>query len=234
MEEFENAIFYVIRSKKSDDIHKAVKYGVWTSSAQNNIKIEKSFINKNAQSGNVFFVFTHLNATGFIGLARLASVDLNLEFPFWGEIGKWIGVMQIEWVYLRDVEFCDIVHLRESHNDLGERYMSDMTDGSRLGNINAKKIIGLMNNETLISNIVKKFPGLDLKEKKNRLTIEEIIRTNMMEIYKKRGQQKIEEPRIQIEEKEEEESEVVIPRKKMTQAEIKKLKKQNSGNPENK
>ena len=111
MYEFQNAIFYVIRSKKIDDIHKAVKYGVWTSSPQNNKRIEESFYHKQNQNGNIFFVYTFIGAPGFVGVARLVGIDLKKEFPFWGEIGRWIGVMFVEWVYIRDVEFESVMDL---------------------------------------------------------------------------------------------------------------------------
>lgn len=228
LNEFNNANYFVIRSKKTDDIHKAVKYGVWTSSPQNNSKIEKAFYNKQNANGNTFFFYTFIGAPGFVGVARLIEMDLKREFPFWGEIGRWIGVMHLEWVYVRDVEFDGLYDLKEQGYDGSDRTMSEMTDGSRLNQQNAMKILDIMNKKQEMSAVFKKFLGHDNQEKNMRPNVEEIIRTNMMDIYKKKAQKKLEDPKSELF-KPVEQVEVVI-KKKMTQSELKKLKKQQNQN----
>lgn len=223
LHEFSNANYYVIRSKKTDDIHKAVKYGVWTSSPQNNKKIEDAFYNKMHQNGSTLFFFTYINAPGFVGVARLIDLDLKREFPFWGEIGRWIGVMHLEWVFVRDVEFDSVMDLKEQAFDGTLRYMNDMTDGSRLSQHNAMKILERMNERKDMSFVFKKFLGHDHQEKSLRPNVDEIIRTNMMDVYKKKAQKKVDEPKGEAP-KPVEQPEVVI-KKKMTQGELKKLKK---------
>jgi len=37
------ARFFVLRSSNDDDIHKAIKYNLWTSTPNNNIFLEKLF-----------------------------------------------------------------------------------------------------------------------------------------------------------------------------------------------
>lgn len=224
--EFQNANYFVIRSKKTDDIHKAVKYGVWTSLPQNNKKIEESFYHKRNQGGNTFFFFTFINGPGFVGLARLVDVDLKREFPFFGEIGKWIGVMHLEWIYVRDVEFDHLIDLREQAFDGTMRYMNEMTDGSKLNMMNAMKIIEFMNMRKEPSFIFKKFYGHDQQEKNLRPSVEEIIRTNMMDIYKMKAMKRMDEPMGgEVAPRPEPVIEMVV-KKKMTQGELKKLKKQ--------
>jgi hypothetical protein len=236
--EFSQSYFYVIRSKKTDDIHKAVKYGVWTSSPQNNFKISEAFKNRTNQGGNVFFFFTYLSAPGFVGLARLVDMDLKKEFPYWGEIGRWVGVMRLEWVYLRDIEFHNLTKLTEiSPIDKLPRPLSDLTDGTKMSEYNAKEIIKIMNEKPETSYILKKFVGHDIQEKQLRANVEEIIRTNTMENFKRRLQKR-QEPsspvpppattgltRPETHAKQPEVTEVVV-KKKMTQGELKKLKKQ--------
>lgn len=223
--EFQNAHYFVIRSKKTDDIHKGVKYGVWTSSPQNNKKIEDAFYQRRSTGGNVFFFFTYINAPGFVGLARLIDLDLKREFPFFGEIGRWIGVMHLEWIYVRDVEFDHLVDLREQAFDGTMRYMNEMTDGSKLNVMNAMKIIESMNARKEQSFVFKKFYGHDQQERALRPNVEEIIRTNMMDIYKMKANKKMDDPMGEIAPKPEPVIEVVV-KKKMTQGELKKLKKQ--------
>lgn len=42
-EEVAEAKSYVIRSNNDDDIHKAIKYGVWCSTPPNNEMLDKAF-----------------------------------------------------------------------------------------------------------------------------------------------------------------------------------------------
>jgi hypothetical protein len=101
-----NSDFYIIRSKKLDDVHKAIKYGVWTSSPKNNI----NFSNSLRRKGNVFFIFTCLTEDYFLGIAQMTGVnESQKEFAYWGEIGKWLGLNSIKWIYLNNVGF-NMVH----------------------------------------------------------------------------------------------------------------------------
>lgn len=63
--------FFIIRSKKFDDVHKSLKYGVWTSSEYNNKKFNKAFFQTN---GEVYFLFTCLSCDFFVGLAKMTSL----------------------------------------------------------------------------------------------------------------------------------------------------------------
>lgn len=106
---FQDGQFFVIRSKNRDDVHKAIKYGIWTSSYHNNKKFRGAYMN-----GPVYFIFTTLKTNKFVGIARLIDKpDLETEFPYWGEIGKWKGVMKIRWIFVRDVSFDDLTDLEE-------------------------------------------------------------------------------------------------------------------------
>lgn len=226
IDHFRNSNYYVIRSKKTDDIHKGVKYGVWTSSPQNNQKIEENFRIKQQSNLNTFFFFTYINSPGFVGVAVLDDVEATKEFPFFGEIGRWVGVMYLRWIYVRDVLFDEVADLKEIGYSGEYRRMNEMTDGSRLSQPNALRIIELMNMNRPLSHVFEKFVGHDYQEKKMRPNVEEIIRTNMMDIYKKKAQRKMDS--IKTDEKKEEEKEKVeiVIQKKLTQGEMKKLKKQ--------
>lgn len=70
IEQLKFAQFFIIRSKKFDDVHKSLKYGVWTSSYFNNNKFNKAFVKNN---GQVYFLFTCLSCDFFVGLAKMSS-----------------------------------------------------------------------------------------------------------------------------------------------------------------
>ena len=101
-------MFFVIRSKTVEDIHKAVKYGVWTSSPFNNRK----FRTAKEKNQRVVFFFTFMKSNKFVGVAELANLpNAAKEFPYWNEIGKWKGVMLIRWLAVKDLYFDSISNL---------------------------------------------------------------------------------------------------------------------------
>lgn len=202
---------------------------MWTSSPHNNFKIKDAFVKGQAYNCNTFFFFTYLNAPGFVGLAVLDGIDLEREFPFFGEIGRWVGVMYMRWVFVRDVLFDEIAELKETSHTGEYRRMNEMPDGSRLSQANALRVIELMNTGRPLSHCFEKFVNYDFHEKKMRTNVEEIIRTNMMDIYKKKAQKSMDE-KFEGREEEKEKVEVVI-KKKLTQGELKKLKKQQMQKP---
>lgn len=116
IENFKNATFFIIRSKKFDDVHKSLKYGVWTSSAYNNKKFNRAFMQN---GGEVYFLFTCLTCDFFVGMAKMVHlIDQSREFAYWGEIGKWRGLCQVDWIFLRDVGFNMTVELEENGDQL--------------------------------------------------------------------------------------------------------------------
>lgn len=80
-----------------------MKYGVWTSSKYNNTKFNKEF---HRTGGNVFFLFTCMTRTYFVGMAKMISIiDYEKEFAYWGELGKWRGLGLVSWVLVKEVPF---------------------------------------------------------------------------------------------------------------------------------
>lgn len=41
-----NVVYFMIKSTNDDDFHKAIKYGVWTSSPRNNFRFSQEFAKK--------------------------------------------------------------------------------------------------------------------------------------------------------------------------------------------
>jgi hypothetical protein len=99
---YKDANFFIIRSKQMEDIHKAIKYGVWTSSSFNNKKFADAWFTQVP----VIFLFTIMKTSRFVGIAKVEDRPMFWqEFPYWGEIGRWKGVIKIKFLYVRDLYF---------------------------------------------------------------------------------------------------------------------------------
>jgi len=72
-----------MKSNNEDNIHKSIKYGVWTSTELSNKKLNNAYLNCKKNGGRLFLLFSVSNCGCFLGVAEMISeVDLNGKFPF--------------------------------------------------------------------------------------------------------------------------------------------------------
>lgn len=111
-----NARFFVIKSYSEDDIHRAIKYGVWCSTEHGNKRLDAAF--KERDSKGPIFLFYSVNGSGhFCGMAQMMSgVDYQTHAGVWTQ-DKWKGSMEIKWVYVKDVPNGQLRHIRLENNE---------------------------------------------------------------------------------------------------------------------
>ena len=118
----DNSFFYVIKSFSEEDIHKvqiklsqAIKYNVWSSTKSGNQTLNNSYKTAKSQGGEVYLFFSTNGSGRFIGVAKMKSeVDFEKMFMYWTQDSKWGGIMNLEWLFIKDVpfrEFKDIIIL---------------------------------------------------------------------------------------------------------------------------
>jgi len=100
-----NDKFFVIKSFTEEDIHKSMKYGVWSSSKCGNITLNKAFrLTKKNKEGNVYLFFSCNKSKRFCGVAKMtSSVDETKIFELWTQDNKWPGLFNVEWIFIKDV-----------------------------------------------------------------------------------------------------------------------------------
>ena len=98
--------FYIIKSFSEEDIHKSIKYGVWSSSKNGNETLSHSFI-KAKERGSFVYLFFSCNGSGrYVGVAKMKSAcDYNKNFNYWTLDNKWNGLFNVEWLFIKDVPF---------------------------------------------------------------------------------------------------------------------------------
>ena len=148
----------------------------------------------------------------------------NKEFAYWGEIGKWKGLMKVEWVFVKDLMFSEIPELIENND-----YVTELKDGSRLSWKNARVLLEKMNNNKEIGNIFNNFVHLDKKERNIRTKADSSIKTGMYKIFAEEHQKKRKEYHFENKQKVDTEPVVVI-KKKVKQGKRKKMMKQANQN----
>jgi hypothetical protein len=101
-----NSQFFVIKSFSEEDVHKSIKYNVWSSTKTGNQTLNSAFKLTREKGGHVYLFFSCNGSGRYVGLARMKSeVDEEKQFMYWTQDSKWPGLFDVEWVFIKDVPF---------------------------------------------------------------------------------------------------------------------------------
>ncbi|OAP12602.1 ECT11 [Arabidopsis thaliana] len=121
--DYEDAKFFVIKSYSEDDVHKSIKYSVWSSTINGNKKLDAAFRDaetKTLEDGKKrpIFLFFSVNASRqFVGLAEMVGyVDFNKDLDFW-QVDKWSGFFPVEWHVVKDIPNWELRHIILDNNE---------------------------------------------------------------------------------------------------------------------
>ena len=110
MKEYEdirkNSLFYIIKSFNIENIHKALKYGVWSTTYSGNILFNDAFTIAKQTKSNVYLFFSTNSTFAFQGLAKLTSGFQKNSFSFWKGSDKYKhfnGSFKIKWIIIKDI-----------------------------------------------------------------------------------------------------------------------------------
>ncbi|KAG9459870.1 hypothetical protein H6P81_004378 [Aristolochia fimbriata] len=120
---YPNAKFFVIKSYSEDDVHKSIKYGVWSSTPAGNKKLDAAFDDARrvdcGEPGKCpVFLFFSVNASGqFCGVAEMMGpVDYEKDMDFWQQ-DKWSGSFPVKWHIVKDVPNSSFRHVILENNE---------------------------------------------------------------------------------------------------------------------
>lgn len=121
--DFVNAKFLVIKSYSEDDVHKSIKYNVWSSTPNGNKKLNSAYedaqrITSGNPRGCPIFLFFSVNASGqFCGVAEMTGpVDFYKDMDFWQQ-DKWSGSFPVKWHFIKDVPNPNFRHIILENNE---------------------------------------------------------------------------------------------------------------------
>ena len=102
--DFKNARFFVIKSYTEDDVHKSMKYQVWSSTTEGNKRLNEAY-RKCVEENIPLLLFFSVNASGqFVGLCKMCSeVSFEEKLGHWSQFEKWPGKFKVEWLYIKDI-----------------------------------------------------------------------------------------------------------------------------------
>ncbi|KAI7979074.1 YTH domain-containing protein ECT2 [Camellia lanceoleosa] len=121
--DYVNLKFFVIKSYSEDDVHKGIKYNVWSSTPNGKKKLQSAYedaqrIASGEPRGCPIFLFFSVNASGqFCGVAEMTGpVDFHKDMDFWQQ-DKWSGSFPVKWHIIKDVPNPNFRHIILENNE---------------------------------------------------------------------------------------------------------------------
>ncbi|GLD96297.1 hypothetical protein PINS_up004980 [Pythium insidiosum] len=94
---------FIIKSFSDANLHKSLKYGVWSSTYTTNMLLDQVFQSDFSAVRPVLLFFSVCGTKHFSGIARMTSrVRPDLAFQLWEKL-KYEGVFHVEWLLVKDV-----------------------------------------------------------------------------------------------------------------------------------
>jgi len=187
----ENSKFFVIKSFSEEDVHKSIKYGVWSSSKNGNLTLSNAFHASHEKGGEVYLFFSCNGSGKYIGLARMKTpCDLNKSFELWTQDGKWMGLFDVEWIYIKDVPFKEFKDIKITMKDGEIKPVSNSRDTQEIpyeqGKIMVERISKYQNSNTILEH----FEFYDIRQDNYEKNIKGKINfTNPNQIQNQQGNQ---------------------------------------------
>ncbi|CAL9071180.1 unnamed protein product [Musa textilis] len=117
--EYDDAKIFIIKSYSEANVHKSIKYGVWSSTSTGNKKLNSAYIEAREKGHSCpIFLFFSVNASGrFCGVAEMIGpVDFEKSVDYWNK-DKWTGQFPVKWHIVKDVPSFRFRHIILENND---------------------------------------------------------------------------------------------------------------------
>ncbi|CDY50448.1 hypothetical protein HID58_060873 [Brassica napus] len=109
---YTNAKLFVIKSYSEDDIHKSIKYNVWSSTSNGNKKLNTAYNNEHYKKNSscpIFLIFSVNTSGQFVGLAEMMAECWQQD--------KWVGCFPVKCHIVKDIPNSSLRHITLENNE---------------------------------------------------------------------------------------------------------------------
>ena len=160
-----NCKFFVIKSFSEEDVHKSIKYNVWSSSKDGNLTLSNAFRITEENKGNVYLFYSCNGSGRYCGIARMKSpCDENKTFGLWTQDGKWPGLFDVEWLLIKDVPFREFKNVIITMKDGEVKPISNARDTQEIPFEQAKIMIQKIAEYQNTNTILEHFEFYDMRQ----------------------------------------------------------------------
>ena len=160
-----NSKFFVIKSFSEEDVHKSIKYGVWSSSKNGNLTLTNAFQMTKEKNGFVYLFFSCNGSGRYAGVARMKTpCDETKTFEFWTQDGKWPGLFDVEWLFIKDVPFKEFKNIIITMKDGEIKPISNARDTQEIPFEQAKIMLEKISKYQNSNTILEHFEFYDMRQ----------------------------------------------------------------------
>lgn len=139
MDQYKDADYFIMRSSSYDDIHKAMKYGISTSTSENNARMSEAFAAAVEAGRKVVLFFRVASENILCGAAELISNYIEeQQFDYWWSKARWKGIFNVKWIYIKNIDL-KAVTLKED-----DRRLYELVDGEQISSENGYFLLDML------------------------------------------------------------------------------------------
>jgi len=114
----------------------------------------------------IYVFYTVVGSEMYTGVAQILSEpEMDKTFNYWWEDGKWQGLMNVKWHFIKDMPYKHFKHIEE-----GDKPVTALRDGNKISFENGIKMLNIFKSGPDYGNIFDAFEYMDDREEKLRLT----------------------------------------------------------------
>jgi len=164
----------VIKSYSEDDVHKAVKYQIWTSTDSGNKRLDRAYKEQQQLTPPApVYLFFSVNASGkFCGMAEMTSgLDYNAKSGVWNQTDKWTGQFTLRWVFVKDVPNGQFRHIRLANNE--NKPVTNSRDTQEVPSKQGKEVVKIFSTYALKSSVLDDWEYYETSEEQHKVKVEQ-------------------------------------------------------------
>jgi hypothetical protein len=157
--------FFVIKSFSEEDVHKSIKYSVWSSTKNGNQTLNNAYNLTKEQNGSVYLLFSTNGSGRYVGIARMKSpVDESKQFMYWTQDSKWPGLFEIEWLFIKDVPFNNFKHILITMKDGEVKPVSNSRDTQEVPSSEGIQMVQIIESFLNTNTVLEYFEYYDMRQ----------------------------------------------------------------------
>jgi len=165
--EYKNAKFFVIKSFMEEDVHKAMKYQVWSSTPEGNHRLNDAYMKSKDEKIPVFLLFSVNGSRQFVGIARMTSeVNFTDKCNHWVQDEKWMGKFKLEWIFIKDIPNREFRHIIIPSNE--NKPVTNMRDAQEVPYEQGMTVFRVFKNYKADTSVLDEFEHYDNDEAKRK------------------------------------------------------------------
>lgn len=165
--EYKTGRFFVIKSFMEEDVHKAMKYQVWSSTPEGNHRLNEAFAKSKMDKSPVLLLFSVNGSRQFIGVARMTSeVNFTDKCNHWVQDEKWMGKFKLEWLFIKDIPNREFKHILVPSNE--NKPVTNMRDAQEVPYEQGMIMLKIFKNYNADNSVLDEFEHYDNDEARRK------------------------------------------------------------------